>query len=144
MDLELIEKLMRMLEQSSLEELDVTEAGMRIRLAKQRRAAGDPLGPIDPDATAQGQTDVAIAGDGALHAGLSGTFYRARSPGEAPFVEVGSLVRDGQQLAIIEAMKMFNPVECDRDGVVLAIHIENGAPVDQSDLMFTIGQTDDA
>ena len=136
MDFELIERLMRMLEQSDLNELDVTEGGMRVRLAKQRTggavvadAAVEPT-PQAPDiAENPGQT---------IKAGMAGAFYRAPSPGAAPFVEIGTLVREGDPLGIIEAMKMFNPVEAESDGIVVAIHVADGGSVEPGMALFDI------
>lgn len=139
MDFELIERLMRMLEQSSLNELDVTEKGMRIRLAKQRGAtAGEP--PAVESHVADASVEAVPASDEAVViAGMAGAFYRAPAPGAAPFVVVGSTVREGDQLAIIEAMKMFNPVEADRAGVIREILIEDGGAVEPGIALFRIG-----
>lgn len=139
MDFELIERLMRMLEQSSLNELDVTEKGMRIRLAKQRgTTAGEP--PAVESPVADASVESAPASDEAVViAGMAGAFYRAPAPGAAPFVVVGSTVREGDQLAVIEAMKMFNPVEADRAGVIREILIEDGGAVEPGIALFRIG-----
>ena len=136
MDFELIERLMRMLEQSSLNELDVTEGGMRIRLAKTRggAAVAAELPPVTElsEATDTPRTQT-------IAAGMAGAFYRAPSPGADPFVQIGDLVREGQQLAIIEAMKTFNPVESDRDGIIVAILVEDGGSVEPGTALFDIG-----
>lgn len=138
MDLVLIEKLMRLLETSDLQELDVNEGGMRIRLAKKRRSGAgestehdEPVAADAPPETTQKQPHHIIAG-------MAGAFYRAPSPGAAPFVTEGAQVKDGQQLAIIEAMKTFNPVEADMDGVIVRILLADGASVSPGAAMFEI------
>ncbi|MDB5523670.1 MAG: fabE [Rhizobium sp.] len=136
MDFALIEKLMRMLEQSSLNELDVTEGGMRIRLARQNR--GQPSGILPVARPAEQAVPEARSRQAAIAAGMAGTFYRSPSPGAAPFVDIGTEVREGDQLAIIEAMKMLNPVEADRDGVIRTIQIEDGGSVEPGTVLFEI------
>lgn len=138
MDLVLIEKLMRLLETSDLQELDVNEGGMRLRLAKKRRdgdteavQADEPAAVETPAATVEKQPHRIVAG-------MAGAFYRAPSPGAAPFVTEGTQVKDGQQLAIIEAMKTFNPVEADTDGILTRILLADGASVSPGTAMFEI------
>ena len=134
MDLALIEKLMRMLEQSDLETLDVEEGGMRIRLAKAGATpdgSGLPM-PASDDPAQVGSSPI-------LAAGISGTFYAAPSPGAAPFIAIGDSVAEGQQLGIIEAMKLLNPVEADRDGVIAGILVSDGQSVAPGTPLFEIG-----
>jgi acetyl-CoA carboxylase biotin carboxyl carrier protein len=69
---------------------------------------------------------------------MVGTFYRAGSPGSKPFAEVGDEVKAGQTICIIEAMKLMNEIECDKDGVVKAILVENGQPVEYGEPLFVI------
>ena len=137
MDLDLIEKLMRMLEQSGLQELDVNDDGTRIRLAKKRT-----LGPESFDSARE--PDIAPSpepvpqGPHRIVSGMTGTFYRASGPGVAPYVTEGSTVEDGQRLGLIEAMKTFNPVECDVAGTVLRILVEDGQSVSPGTPLFEI------
>lgn len=137
MDLALIENLMRMLEQSSLQELDVNDGTTRIRIAKKRTLGLD-------DAADQDATDVAAPaepveqGPHRILSGMTGTFYRASAPGVAPYVIEGSKVEDGQRIALIEAMKTFNPVECDVAGTVLRILVEDGQSVSVGMPLFEI------
>jgi acetyl-CoA carboxylase biotin carboxyl carrier protein len=139
MDFDLIDRLMRMLEASDLNELDVTEGGMRIRLVKQAsetELASSPRASVaakSPPATAD-----APSGTRQIKAGMAGAFYRAPAPGAKPFVEVGDHVRDGDQIAIIEAMKLLNPVEADCDGVITQILPADGDGVEPGTLLFTI------
>jgi acetyl-CoA carboxylase biotin carboxyl carrier protein len=137
MDLDLIERLMRMLEQSGLQELDVNDGGTRIRIAKKRT-----LGLDDRDASHE--PDIAPSpeplpqGPHRVLSGMTGTFYRSSAPGVAPYVTEGSEVADGQRLALIEAMKTFNPVECDIAGTVLRILVEDGQSVSPGMPLFEI------
>jgi acetyl-CoA carboxylase biotin carboxyl carrier protein len=146
MDLDLIERLMRLLENSSVNELELTENGTRIRLSKtvaapRPRAAGAASSSAGAHAEATASTSAAGPNEHVIAAGLPGTFYRSPLPGEAPFVEVGALVEDGRKLAIIEAMKMMNPVEADCAGRVTAIHVADGAPVTAGMPLMTIEKT---
>lgn len=139
MDLALIEKLMRLLETSDLQELDVNEGGMRIRLAKKR--SGGAVPEAEPPIAAARPPIDALKVEPTAHriiAGMAGTFYRSPSPGAPPFVTEGSEIRDGQQLAIIEAMKMLNPVEADANGVIMRIRLEDGDSVSPGTIMFEV------
>jgi acetyl-CoA carboxylase biotin carboxyl carrier protein len=69
---------------------------------------------------------------------MVGTFYRAPAPNADPFVEIGETVKKGQTLCIIEAMKLMNEIESDADGVVTAIHVENGKPVEYGQKLFSV------
>lgn len=137
MDLDLIEKLMRMLEQSSLQELDVNDGGTRIRLAKKRTLGLDHL-DAEPQADLATPSEPAPQGPHRILSGMTGTFYRASAPGVAPYVMEGSRVEDGQRLGLIEAMKTFNPVECDAPGIVLRILAEDGQSVSPGMPLFEI------
>ncbi|CAN7253778.1 acetyl-CoA carboxylase biotin carboxyl carrier protein subunit [Pararhizobium sp. LjRoot255] len=146
MDLDLIERLMRLLEKSSVNELELTENGTRIRLSK-TVAAPRPSASSAASSSAGTHADATASASAAgpkehvIAAGLPGTFYRSPLPGEAPFVEVGALVEDGHKLAIIEAMKMMNPVEADCAGRVTAIHVADGASVTAGMPLMTIEKT---
>lgn len=137
MDLALIEKLMRMLEQSGLEELDVNDGGTRIRLAKKRTLGLDrPDASREPDIAAP--PEMVEQGPHRILSGMTGTFYRSSAPDVAPYVTEGSKVQDGQRLALIEAMKTFNPVECDVAGTILRILVEDGQSVSSGMPLFEI------
>ncbi len=141
MDLATIERLMQMLESSTLNELEVSENGMRIRLAKTAsRTAGAPPSPPRPRDTPEAMAaaeiaalmalpDIAETDEAVIVAGLSGTFYRAPAPGAEPFAQEGDLIEEGQTLALVEAMKMLNPVEATRGGRISAILVSDGEPV---------------
>ena len=70
---------------------------------------------------------------------MVGTFYRAASPDAAPFVDVGAKVKKGDILCIVEAMKLLNEIECDQDGTIEKILVENGQPVEFGEPLFVIG-----
>lgn len=149
-DINLIEQLMRLLEASAVHELELSEDGSRIRLSKgasllaptpaATAAVNPPQTVAAPVAAATPVSSPAPAAgpEHVVRAGLSGTFYRAPLPGEAPFVQIGSRIAEGGKLAIIEAMKMMNPVEAEVDGVVRTIHVEDGAPVEPGTALFTL------
>ena len=139
MDLALIEKLMRLLEASDLQELDVNEGGMRIKLAKKRSGSAVPEAePVVAPPNTPRDVLVEQPTNHSIIAGMAGTFYRSPSPGAPPFVTEGAEIRDGQQLAIIEAMKMLNPVEADRDGVVTRILLSDGDSVSPGMALFEV------
>ncbi|WP_349437071.1 acetyl-CoA carboxylase biotin carboxyl carrier protein [Pararhizobium sp. A13] len=143
MDLDLIERLMRLLENSSVNELELTENGTRIRLSKtvaapRPSASSAAASSAGARAEATASASAARPKEHVIVAGLPGTFYRSPLPGEAPFVEIGALVEDGRKLGIIEAMKMMNPVEADCAGRITAIHVEDGAAVTAGMPLMTI------
>lgn len=139
MDINLIERLMQLLEKSSVNELEVTEGNLHIRLAKVPAAARSAA-PASTPLPEEDPAPAEPAGDG-LHtivSGLPGTFYRAPAPGEPPFVEEGGRVADGQQIGIVEAMKMMNPVEADCDGEIVAVLVGDATPVAAGTPLFSI------
>jgi acetyl-CoA carboxylase biotin carboxyl carrier protein len=94
-------------------------------------AAAAPAAPVPaPPAEPEGQV---------IKSPMVGTFYRAASPGAKPFVEVGDSVKKGQPICIIEAMKLMNEIESDLDGVVKAVLVENGQPVEYGEPLIVIG-----
>jgi acetyl-CoA carboxylase biotin carboxyl carrier protein len=141
MDLSTIERLMQMLENSTLNELEVSENGMRIRLAKTAARNGGaqatrPMLRDTPEAMAAAEIaalmalpDVAETDEAVIVAGLSGTFYRAPAPGAEPYAQEGDLIEEGQTVALVEAMKMLNPVEAPRAGRIASILVADGEPV---------------
>lgn len=140
MDVALIERLMRMLEQSSLQELDVNDGGTRIRIAKKRTLGLDDGGPAYV-ASEDETHEPAESGPHRILSGMTGTFYRASAPGVAPYVIEGARIEDGQRVALIEAMKVFNPVESDVGGTVLRVLVEDGAPVFPGMALFEIDRS---
>lgn len=136
MDRPLVERLVGLLENSALSEIEYSADGTRIRLLK---ASGQQTiaQPRLPDA----QAPVATSGPRSgwtIDAGLTGVFYRAPSPDEAAFVDVGAVIQEGQQVAIIEAMKMLNVLETERSGRVVRILVEDGASVEAGTPLFEL------
>ena len=143
-ELDDIERMLDLMDERDLEELEVEREGLHIRLRK--RARGEvPARPAPVPAEAPAAPPVAAAGDEVADAGLLvvkspivGTFHRAPAPGARPFVEVGSAVRKGQVLCIIEAMKLMNEIDAEHDGEVMEVFAEDGRPVQYGAALFAI------
>lgn len=152
MDLRKIKKLIDLLEESNLAELEIKEGEEVVRLSRvPKNAAPIAAAPAAPIAVAAAPAPVAAVpaaaeapAANALPAGhvvkapMVGTFYASASPGTPAFVKVGQQVKAGETLGIIEAMKMFNQIEADVAGTVQAILVENGQPVEFDEPMFVI------
>ncbi len=144
MDIRKIKKLIEMLEESNLAELEIKEGEESIRISRAGTAGPPPVhhhalaapAPAAPTA-AESAAAPAVTGH-AVVSPMVGTFFRAPSPGANPFVEVGSQVKVGDTLCIIEAMKMLNEIESDKAGVVKAILKENGQPVEYGEPLVII------
>lgn len=148
MDIRKVKKLIELLEQSNVAEIEIHEGEESVRISRQGSAPLMMSQPAAaPVAAAPATTDASPPnGDSALD-GLSGdvvrspmvgTFYRAPSPGSASFVEEGQKVKPGDILCIIEAMKILNQIECERAGTVQRILVENGQPVEYNQPLFVI------
>ncbi len=150
MDLRKLKKLIDLVEQSGIAELEITEGEERVRIA--RVGAQGPVQIVGtapqvatpmlagPSATASATPAEAEEPEGhVVKSPMVGTFYRAPSPGAPTFVEVGSQIKEGETLCIIEAMKLLNEIESDKTGVVKAILVENGQPVEFGEPLFVIG-----
>ncbi len=143
MDIRKIKKLIEMLEESNLGEIEIREGEESIRISRASPApvAVPAMGASAPAAAAPvipQAEDQATPPGHAIVSPMVGTFYRAPSPGATAFVEIGSEVNVGDTLCIIEAMKMLNEIEADKSGVVLAILKENGQPVEYGEPLFVI------
>jgi acetyl-CoA carboxylase biotin carboxyl carrier protein len=146
MDLRKLKKLIDLVQESGIAELEVTEGEEKVRIA--RTTAGTPqvYMPQASAAPVAAPAAVAAAAPAAppepaghtLKAPMVGTFYRSPSPGSPAFVEVGQAVTKGQTLCIIEAMKLLNEIESDMAGTVKAILVENGQPVEYGQPLFII------
>ena len=146
MDLRKIKSLIQLLEESGIAELEITEGEESVRIS---RAGPAPVAvptpaPAPPPAPAAAAPEPAAA-EPAVPEGhviaspMVGTFYAAPSPGAKPFVQVGDRVAEGDTLCIVEAMKMLNQIEADRDGVVRAVLAENAAPVEYGQALLVLG-----
>ncbi|MCR4347800.1 MAG: acetyl-CoA carboxylase biotin carboxyl carrier protein [Sulfuricaulis sp.] len=146
MDIRKVKKLIEMLEESSLAEIEIREGEEAIRIS--RSPTGSPVVHMTPAHVAPAHPAPALAPAAAIapaapagHAVASpmvGTFYRSSTPGAPSFVDIGSQVNVGDTLCIIEAMKMMNEIESDKAGVVKAILKENGQPVEYGEALFII------
>ncbi len=153
MDIRKIKKLIELLEESGIDELEIHEGEESVRISRNSHSGGQaPIhyytppaatapSPATPPATEPTESPVSTDSSPAGHRVLSpmvGTFYRAPSPDSANFVEVGSQVKTGDVLCIVEAMKMMNQIEADKSGTIEAILVENGAPVEFEQPLFVI------
>ncbi|MGY2487278.1 acetyl-CoA carboxylase biotin carboxyl carrier protein [Cupriavidus sp. CP313] len=145
MNIAFVEQLIGILERSTLSELEYGEDGGRVRLVRlaNRATAGtaSALSPPVPEAPAPAGPASAIEPgptERTVSAPLAGMFHCAPAPGQPPFVTIGDLVEEGQQLAIIEAMKMLNAVEADLKGRVVHVAAQDGAAVEAGAPLFVI------
>jgi acetyl-CoA carboxylase biotin carboxyl carrier protein len=148
MDIRKVKKLIEMLEESSLAEIEINEGEESIRISRTSSvipAAPAPMmaAPAAPAVAAapasEAETGVKEQPSGhAVKSPMVGTFYSAPSPGAKPFASVGDAVSVGDTLCIVEAMKMLNEIEADKSGVIKAILKENGQPVEYGEALFII------
>lgn len=153
MDLRKLKTLVDLVSESNIAELEITEADGKVRIVKASAPMAMAAAPLvmTAPAMAAAATQVmpvsgAIPADGedidgghTVKSPMVGTFYRAPSPSAEAFVQVGQVVKEGDTLCIIEAMKLLNEIESDAAGVVKAILLENGEPVEFGAPMFVIG-----
>ena len=148
-DFDDIKRMLDLMEAHGLEEFELERDGVRVRLKKPSPATAAAPGPGAPSgvsahavtghrATAGGSDDQLEPGVTLVKSPIVGTFYRTAEPGADPFVEVGSPVRKGQVLCIIEAMKLMNEIDAEQDGEIVRIFVENGQPVQYGDTLFAI------
>jgi len=151
MDLRKLKKLIDLVEESGISELELTEGEEKVRISRAAQAAPQAVqyaAPAAPTAAipaaapaaapAAEEAPEAIQGH-VVESPMVGSFYRASSPEASAFVEVGDKVEVGDTLCIIEAMKLLNEIESDKAGVVKKILIENGQPVEYGEPLFVIG-----
>ncbi len=144
MDLDRVRELIRLVEQSAIDELEISgdDGSVRIRKHPQGVAlpAASPVAAAAAPAAASAGPAADPARDGLreMRSPIVGTFYRSPSPEAPPFVDVGSRVAPGQTLCIIEAMKVMNEIEADFGGVIREILVENGGPVEAEAVIFLI------
>jgi len=149
MDLRKLKKLIDLVQESGIGEIEITEGEEKVRITRQVSAPPFVMAGMHPMSmgTAPAATPAAAAAPAAvpeqpkgheLKSPMVGTFYRAPSPGAPAFVEVGQSVSKGQTLCIIEAMKLLNEIESDVSGTVKAILVENGQPVEYGQPLFLI------
>lgn len=148
MDLRKLKKLIDLVEESGIAELEVTEGEEKVRIT--RVQAGNTVSYAAPPMAMQAPAAAPVAAAPVVEAKpvvddtklikspMVGTFYRSSSPGSKPFLEVGQTVNVGDTLCIIEAMKLMNEIEADRSGVIKSILAENGQPVEYGEPLFVI------
>jgi len=151
MDLRKLKKLIDLVQESGIAELELTEGEEKVRISRfgaaqpmmaMPQSYQMPMAPAAPPAAAAAPVVEAAPAEVEGHVVKSpmvGSFYRASSPGAKPFVEVGQSVNAGDTLCIIEAMKLLNEIEADHGGVIKAILVENGQPVEYGEPLFIIG-----
>jgi acetyl-CoA carboxylase biotin carboxyl carrier protein len=156
MDLRKLKKLIDLVEDSGIAELEVTEGEEKVKIVK-GGATGKEMVVLSPPAVPMSATPVPAITAAPAAAPLApapeaptsqeghmvkspmvGTFYRASAPGAKAFVEVGDTVKVGQTICVIEAMKLMNEIEADKDGIVKAIMVENGQPVEYGEPLMMI------
>ena len=150
MDIRKVKKLIELLEESNIGEIEIKEGEESVRISRHGNQLAAPMGyaapaPAAPASAAPAETVPGAAApvaepvaDNAVLSPMVGTFYRAPSPDVASFVEVGQTVRVGDVLCIVEAMKMMNQIEADRAGTITAIHVENGEAVEFDQPLISI------
>ena len=151
MDLRKLKTLIDLVSESNVSELEITEADGKVRIVKAGAApvvmmqAAPQAAPVAAAAAAPAAVEAApVVAAPAVEPGhivtspMVGTFYRASSPGAKSFAEVGDVVKEGQAVCIIEAMKIMNEIEADKDGTITKILVENGQPVEYGQPLFVI------
>ena len=149
MDLRKLKTLIELVESSGIAELEISEGEERVRITRTAASVLQAYAPApqQPIVTTTPQTATlvaepakpAVAEGHVVKSPMVGTFYRSASPGSKAFVDVGQSVNSGDTLCIIEAMKLLNEIESDQSGVIKAILVENGQPVEFGQPLFVIG-----
>ncbi len=153
MDIRKVKKLIELLEESGISEIEIKEGEESVRISRHPTGPITMQAPVSYAAPAAAMAHGAAAPAGGGHAAAAkaapapdhsvtapmvGTFYAASAPGAKPFVELGSEVKPGDVLCIIEAMKMMNQIESDKAGRVVSILVKNGDPVEFDQPLFVI------
>jgi acetyl-CoA carboxylase biotin carboxyl carrier protein len=162
MDLTYVKKLVKLLSESDVDEIEIEEEGKRVRVAKHGNkfaamVAGQGMVPANYMALPPQNSSLPVAATEAppqpkveiasippatkfseIKSPIVGTFYRAPAPDAAPFVQVGSVIEPGAVLCIIEAMKLMNEIEADVSGTIVKIMVENGQPVEYDQTLFLV------
>ena len=154
MDLRKLKTLIDLVAESDIAELEVTEGESKVRIVKSSAMPQNQMVMMQPQgmqapyqaapqaAATPAAAPVAVAAEPTgyvVKSPMVGTFYRSSAPGSAAYVEVGSTVKEGDTLCIIEAMKLLNEIDTDKAGVVTQILVENGQPVEFGQPLFVIG-----
>jgi acetyl-CoA carboxylase biotin carboxyl carrier protein len=147
MDIRKIRKLIELLKETGISEIEIKEGEESLRLSCYHQTAVNPIAPVQRSIPSETQVvhhsepkplaPTPVDGH-QVCSPMVGTMYTASSPDTPPFVRIGQVVKVGDPLCIIEAMKMFNEIEADKAGTVVAILVENGSPVEFGQPLFTI------
>ena len=152
MDIRKVKKLIELLDESGIAEIEITEGEESVRISRYGSNVGAPVSaamptvagspaagpapaPASPLVMAEAEEDGHV-----VTAPMVGTFYSAASPGAAPFVQVGDRVNVGDAICIVEAMKMMNQIEAEVSGTIKSIRVQNGDPVEYGQILFVIDQ----
>jgi acetyl-CoA carboxylase biotin carboxyl carrier protein len=156
MDLDQLSQILKLVREHEFSEFEIEHEGLRLRVRKEavgvapspaHTAAPAVLTPTPttlptPAATTLQAADAAAAEDeielAVVKSPIVGTFYRSPEPGAPPFVDVGSIIKKGQVLCVIEAMKLMNEIDAECDGEVMSVYVENGQPVQYGERLFAI------
>lgn len=149
MDIRKIKKLIELLDESGVAEIEIKEGEESVRISRQQQYMQAPAqmhmmapapvaAPVTAAAEAPAETASSIPSGHKVESPMVGSFYRASTPGGTPFTDIGKTVNVGDTLCIIEAMKILNPIEADKSGTVKAILVENGQPVEFGQTLFVI------
>jgi acetyl-CoA carboxylase biotin carboxyl carrier protein len=147
MDIRKIKKLIELITESDVEEIEIKEGEETIRISRRSpNVVSQVIAPSMqtnefqpvPSAKNESSPPQEASNTNTINAPMVGTFYRAPSPEASPFVQVGQTVNEGDVICIIEAMKMMNQIEADRSGVIQAINANDGQPVEFDQTLFTI------
>ena len=151
MDIRKVKKLIEMLEDSNLEEIEIQEGEESVRLVKSNRqnqgittqSITVPQNDVvreQPSEEKNAEATVADKEANSINSPMVGTFYASASPGAKPFVSVGDLISEGDVVCIVEAMKMMNEIKSEFSGTVLSINVENSEPVEYGQSLFQISK----
>ncbi len=147
MDIRKVKKLIELMEESDIVEIEVKEGDDSVRISRGLMVPSQPIAaPLTVASAGVAQTSEVVlpmvepmsASGHIVHAPMVGTFYRSPSPGSPPYVEVGSRVKEGDTLCIVESMKMMNQVKSDKSGTIEAVLVENESSVEFDQPLFTI------
>ena len=147
MDIRKVKKLIELLEESGLSEIEITEGDDKVRISKQTTSKSIVSETVvysnqmqDNNEGSSNDKQILRNGFHEVKAPMIGTYYQAAEPGAEAFVKVGDPVSQGDTLCIIEAMKMMNKIESDADGIIERVLVQNGDPVEFDEVLFLISQ----
>lgn len=149
MDIRKVKKLIELLEESNINEIEIKEGEESVRISRGSQVVAAPYpaaapmpapvaAPVAAPAAAEATTDAPKTSGHVVKSPMVGTFYTAPSPSSPAFIEVGKTVKVGDVICIVEAMKMMNQIEADKAGVIEAILVEDGQPVEYDQPLVTI------